>query len=216
MTPSADLEPGRLIVLEGVDGCGKSTQAARLAKSLGALLTVEPGATALGRQLRSMLLDPERPAPSIRAEALLMTADRAQHVEEVIKPALLWGSWVVCDRFSASTLAYQGFGRGLDIGELRAVTSFAAAGLEPALQVLLDLPIEVARKRMKPAANDRLERLGDDFFEKVREGYLSLASADPERWVILDATMDAENVESGILDAVIARLGQPPEDAQEQ
>jgi len=216
MTPSADLEPGRLIVLEGVDGCGKSTQASLLAKSLGALLTAEPGATALGRELRLMLLDPARPAPSMRAEALLMTADRAQHVEEVIRPALVWGSWVVCDRFSASTLAYQGFGRGLDIGELRAVTSFASAGLEPDLQILLDLPIEVARGRMKPAAYDRLEHLDDDFFEKVREGYLSMASSDPKRWVILDATMDAEKVESGILDAVNARLGQPPKDNQQQ
>jgi dTMP kinase len=214
MTPSADLEPGRFIVLEGVDGCGKSTQATLLAESLGALHTAEPGATALGIQLRALLLDRAGPAPTLRAEALLMSADRAQHVEEVIRPALAWGSWVVCDRFSASTLAYQGFGRGLDLDALREVTIFASDALEPDLQILLDLPIEIARKRMQPASNDRLEHLGDDFFERVREGYLFLAASDPERWVILDATADAQTVESGILEAVNSRLGRPPEEAR--
>ena len=116
---------GRLIALEGVDGCGKSTQALRLARTIGALSTAEPGATPLGTTLRTLLLDPGLPPVSERAEALLMAADRAQHVDEVVRPALDEGRWVVTERFSGSTLAYQGYGRGLDLEELRRLVLWA-------------------------------------------------------------------------------------------
>ena len=137
-------------MLEGIDGCGKSTQAENLARALGALLTAEPGATALGADLRALLLDPQRSSVSLRSEALLMAADRAEHVAQVLEPALADGIWVVCDRFTASTVAYQGYGRGLDLQELQPVVAFAARGVEPDLQVLIDVPVEVARSRMKP------------------------------------------------------------------
>lgn len=140
--------PGRLIALEGIDGCGKSTQARILADALGAVLTHEPGATALGQALRSLLLDPARPAPVPRAEALLMAADRAQHVDELVRPALAEGRWVVTDRFSGSTLAYQGWGRGLAADPLRQVVAWAAGGVEPDLSVLVDVEPAVARQRL--------------------------------------------------------------------
>jgi dTMP kinase len=204
----ADPSRGRLVVLEGVDGCGKSTQAKLLASSLGALLTAEPGATSLGAVLRSIMLDRENRGVSVWAEALLMAADRAEHVAEVIEPALADGRWVVCDRFTASTLAYQGYGRGLEPAELRRMSDFAASGLEPDLQILLDLPVATARSRTRRVA-DRMEKLGDDFFERVREGYLTLAAAEPNRWEVVDATDDPDTVESQILAAVTTRLGNP-------
>lgn len=148
---------------------------------------------------------------SVRAEALLMAADRAEHVAEVLEPTLAAGRWVVSDRFTASTIAYQGFGRGLDLAGLEPVTAFAASGLDPDLQVLIDVTLDVARRRMKPSGTDRLEHLGDDFFEVVRRGYLSLARADPEHWVVVDGTAGIGDVEAQILDAVTTRLGKPPE-----
>jgi dTMP kinase len=135
-----------------------------------------------------------------------MAADRAEHVEKVVEPSLRSGRWVVCDRFTASTLAYQGFGRGLEPAELRQVADFAASGLEPDLQILLDLPVHVARQRTRRAA-DRIEDLGDDFFERVRQGYRSLATAAPGSWEVVDATADPDTVESRIFAAVTARLG---------
>jgi len=208
---AADLGRGRLVVLEGIDGCGKSTQAEKLARSLGALLTSEPGATPLGVDLRALLLDPSKSSVSLRAEALLMAADRAEHMVEILEPALAQGSWVVCDRFTASTIAYQGYGRGLDLAELEPVARFAAYGLVPDLQVLIDVPLEVARKRMKPARADRLEHLGDDFFGLVREGYLALARNDTEHWAVVDGSPEVQQVEAQILEVVTARLGRPPE-----
>ncbi len=126
-----------------------------------------------------------------------MAADRAEHVERIVEPALAAGKWVVSDRFTASTLAYQGFGRGLDLGELRRLVEFATSGLEPDLQVLLDLPVALARQRTQRAA-DRIENLGDDFFERVRGGYLSLAAAQADRWEVVDATVDPDTVEARI------------------
>jgi dTMP kinase len=135
-----------------------------------------------------------------------MAADRAEHVERVVEPSLQAGRWVVSDRFTASTLAYQGFGRGLDLGELRRLVEFATSGLEPDLQVLLDLPVVIARQRTRRAA-DRIEDLGDDFFERVREGYLSLAAAEADRWEVVDATDNPDTVEARISAAIRARLG---------
>ncbi len=152
---------GRLIALEGIDGCGKSTQAHRLSERLGAVLTFEPGATRLGTELRRLLLDRDQPPVSDRSEALLMAADRAQHVAEVVVPALDAGTWVVTDRFSASTLAYQGYGRGLDLSELSQLVRWATGGLQADLTVLVEVPVAVASGRRTGIAGDRLEVEGD-------------------------------------------------------
>jgi dTMP kinase len=210
----AEHDRGRLVVFEGMDGCGKSTQAALLASSLGALLTSEPGATSLGSELRSILLDRRDRNVSVRTEALLMAADRAEHVAEVIQPALADGRWVVCDRFTASTLAYQGYGRGIDLDELLPVAAFAARGVVPDLQILLDLPVDVARSRTERAYDDRLEHLGRDFQARVRDGYLALASLGPEHWVVLDAAGTISDIEEQITREVTERLGVPAERAE--
>lgn len=199
---------GRLIALEGIDGCGKSTQARLLAEALGARLTFEPGDGSLGRALRALLLEPDLPAPSARAEALLMSADRAQHVAEVLRPALGAGEWVVTDRYAASTLAYQGFGRGLAMADLQALVAFAADGLVPDMTVVVDVPVAVGRSR-HVGAPDRLEGLGDDFHERVRAGYLAMAADDAERWVVIDGTAPVDAVAAAVLQAVTARLGRP-------
>jgi len=200
---------GRLLALEGIDGSGKSTQAGALADALGAELTHEPGATLLGRTLREVLLAPDAPSVSLRAEALLMAADRAEHVAEVVEPALAAGRWVVTDRFSGSTLAYQGYGRGLDLGQLGALVQWATAGVAPDLTVMVDVPVKVAASRLSTSAPDRLERLGPDFAAKVRDGFLALAAEDPEHWVVVDGQEDAASLTDRIVGIVRERLGQP-------
>jgi dTMP kinase len=201
---------GRLIALEGVDGCGKSTQALRLARAIGALSTAEPGATQLGATLRTLLLDPGLPPVSERAEALLMAADRAQHVDEVVRPALDAGRWVVTERFSGSTLAYQGYGRGLDLDELRRLVLWATGGIEPDLTILLDVSPSLARGRRDLERADRLERLDAGFHGRVRDGYRALAEADPDTWVVVDAGADVEVVAEQLLAVVRGRLGPLP------
>lgn len=193
---------GRLIALEGIDGCGKSTQARILAGRLGAEVTFEPGATPLGASLRSLLLERGEVAVSVRAEALLMAADRAQHVAEVIEPALASGRWVVTDRYAASTLAYQGFGRGLDLGELRSLVAWATGGLRPDLTVLLDLPVAVAAARRHGAEADRMESEADDFHQRVADGFLTLSAADGDPWLVVDATETVDDIASSIWGAV--------------
>src|SRR5271154_5311196 len=139
---------GHLIALEGIDGCGKSTQARALAEALGAMLTFEPGATPVGARLRQLLLAPDAPAVSLRAEALLMAADRAEHVALVLEPALAAGGGVVSDRFSGPALAFQGYGRGLPPAELAQLVSWATSGLAADLSVLVDVTVEVAADRL--------------------------------------------------------------------
>lgn len=197
---------GRLIALEGIDGCGKSTQAALLADHLGARLTFEPGATPLGTALRQLLLNPDLPEVDARAEALLMAADRAQHTAEVIEPLLAEGVSVVTDRFTGSTLAYQGFGRQLDLAALVALNRLATAGTTPDVNVLIDVPVEVARSRMKPARADRLERLGQGFQGRVADGYRQLAGSDPDAWLVVDGTGDVDVVAERVCRAVTGRL----------
>jgi len=199
---------GRLVALEGIDGSGKSTQATILAQRLGALLTYEPGGTELGVAIRALLLDPEH-RPSARAEALLMAADRAQHVHEVIEPALAAGRWVVTDRYCGSTLAYQGFGRGLGAPSLHGVLEFATAGVAADLSVLLEVPLELARARTAGSWRDRLERDDDDFHARVAAGYQELVRSDPDRWVVVDGTADVETVADAVHAAVVGRLGRP-------
>jgi len=201
--------PGRLLALEGIDGSGKTTQARSLANALGAHLTHEPGATALGAALRRILLSPEGPPISLRAEALLMAADRAEHVAAVLAPALAAGEWVVSDRFSGSTLAYQGYGRGLAPAELAQLVDFATSGLSADLSILVDVPVDVAQSRLAASKPDRLERLGPGFAHLVRQGFLALAAADPAHWVVVDGTIDRTALSARILDLVHERVGEP-------
>jgi dTMP kinase len=200
---------GRLLALEGIDGCGKSTQARALAAALGARLTHEPGATPLGASLRHLLLAPDAPPISLRAEALLMAADRAEHIAVVVGPALAAGEWVVSDRFSGSTLAYQGYGRGLDTGGLRGVVDWATAGLAPDLSILIDVPVAVAQARLSESAPDRLERLGPAFAQRVRDGFLALAATDPEHWAVVDGQADPSELTARIVALVHERVGAP-------
>ncbi len=204
---------GRLIALEGIDGCGKSTQARALADALGAQLTHEPGATAVGALLRRLLLASDSPPPSPRAEALLMAADRAEHVALVVEPALAAGRWVVSDRYSASTIAYQGYGRGLDPAGLAELVAWAAAGLAADLSVLVDVAVEVAAGRLAAGGRggaDRMERLGPDFATRVRRGFLAQAAEDPAHWLVVDGSADVETVAAHIVASVRERLGEAP------
>jgi dTMP kinase len=186
---------GRLIAFEGGEGCGKSTQAARFAARTGALLTREPGGTPLGEALRILVLDHgEGPAFDARAETLVMLAARAQHVAEVVAPALGAGRLVVTDRFSHSTLAYQGYGRGLDVEELRGMCTWAAQGIWPDAVVLLEVSPEVAASRRNREA-DRLESAGRDFHDRVAAGFRELVADDPERWLVADGSGTVEEVE---------------------
>lgn len=190
---------GRFIVFEGGEASGKTTQAARLAVDLDAVLTREPGGTPIGERLRELLLDPVLPAPSVRTEVLLLLAARAQHVAEVIEPALAAGRDVVCDRFTGSTVAYQGFGRGLDPGELIELSAWAAAGREPDVVILLWVDQKEAAARLVGRGRpDRIEGEGAAFFEKVAEGFRAQAAADPDRWRIVDG--------NGGVDEVAARV----------
>jgi dTMP kinase len=190
---------GRLVAFEGGEGSGKSTQAARLARAIDAVLTREPGGTPLGERIRPLLLDPELSVDP-RAEALLMAAARAQHVAEVVEPALAAGRDVVTDRFTPSSLAYQGHGRGLDVRELAAMSQWATGGLAADLVVLLAVPPEVGMARVgKP--RDRLEAAGADFHLRVATAFREMAAADPERWVVIDGEGDPDDVARRVLDA---------------
>lgn len=192
---------GRFIALEGGEGSGKSTQARLLADALGAVLTHEPGGTEAGRRIRAVVLDPGAGIVDERAEALLMAADRAQHVAEVVRPALEAGRDVVSDRFSGSTLAYQGYGRGLDVSELAWLSRWAAQGVEPDIVVLLDVPGDVAARR-KGGAPDRMEAEDQAFHDRVRDGYHALAAADPGRWIVVDGSGTVDEVAERVLKAV--------------
>ena len=185
---------GRFIVFEGGEGCGKSTQAARLADTIGAVLTREPGGTRVGEQIREVLLDPGLAGLDARAEALLMAAARAEHVASVIRPAIEAGTDVVSDRYTPSSLAYQGYGRGLDVDMLRQVSSWATGGLDPDLVVLLTS--DTARVG---AVADRLEQEGAEFHGRVAEGYATLAAADRGHWRIVDGNGTIDEVAERVL-----------------
>jgi dTMP kinase len=197
----------RFITFEGVEGCGKTTQI-RLAdgwlreRGVPVVATAEPGGTPLGRKIREILLNRGCCAIGAEAELLLFAAARAQHVRETILPALEEGKWVLCDRFSDATLAYQGFGRGLDAGFIRAMNAFSAPELKPELTFLFDLPVEAGLKRAKKraagvspeAAEDRFELEESAFHGRIREGYLTLAAEEPGRFRIIDGAADIETV----------------------
>ena len=194
-----------MIAVEGIDASGKSTQARLLAEALGAVFTFQFGATDVGAVIRRLLLDPANDTLDDRTEALLIIADKAQHVAEIVAPALSEGRDVVTDRFTASTLAYQGYGRGLDLGALRAMMRFATGGIAPDLNVLLDVPAAVANRRLGSKL-DRFEGEGGGFLERVRAGFGALASADHEHWAVVDADGSVQEVAGRVLACVRSRL----------
>jgi dTMP kinase len=197
--------PGRgplYVALEGAEGCGKSTQARLLADHLGAVLTRETGGTEVGRRLRELLHDVDVADLDDRAEALIAAADRAQHVAQVVRPALATGRTVVSDRSVYSTLAYQGYGRQLDVAELRRINDWAIGGLWPALVVLLDAPADVLTARLQGRELDRFERQGDEFHERVIAGYRKMAADDPERWIVVDADGEPATIAARVRDAI--------------
>jgi dTMP kinase len=201
--------PGRLIALEGIDGCGKSTQARMLAARLGALLTFEPGATALGTSLRTLVLGADQAAVAPPAEALLMAADRAQHVAEVVRPALDGGSWVVTDRYSASMAAYQGYGRGLDLDELDRLSQWATGGLAADLTVLVEVDPALGQARLDGSPGDRMEQQGVGFLDRVATGYRQLADQQSTAWLVVDGSGPIDEVAAAVWDGVQRRLGRP-------
>ncbi|MCL4466615.1 MAG: dTMP kinase [Chloroflexi bacterium] len=200
------------ISLEGPEGSGKSTQAQLLASHLAGrgvktLLTREPGGTALGDRLRELLMD-SRVALTPRAETLLFCAARAQLLAEVVRPGLARGLVVICDRYADSTLAYQSFGRGLELTAVESVVTFATEGLRPDISVLLDLPPSDGLLRKLGGADDRFERETLAFHRRVREGYLTLVRAEPDRWLVVDASQKPEVVAQHILQRLSGSIGQ--------
>ena len=196
---------GRFISFEGPEGGGKSTHVAALAEALRAegksvLVTREPGGTRLAELIRGLVREELEDPPVTRAEVLLFLASRAQVVANVIKPALARGEWVLCDRFSDSTFAYQGYGRGIDVQLLKELNEFATEGLVPDLTILLDVPLEVSRarlaerQRVTAAAADRIEAAGEAFHKRLREGFLALAKAEPGRFAVIDSSGDRDEV----------------------
>jgi dTMP kinase len=189
---------GLFITFEGGEGCGKSTHSRLLLKKLEqqnirVVLTHEPGGTALGDELRKALKKKRGSFVSPQAELFLVAACRAQLVAEVIRPALEQGKVVICDRFTHSTMVYQGYGRGLDFTAIQMVNNMATRNLNPDLIVLLDIPPEqgLARKR---SLKDRFEREDLSFHRRVRDGYLKMAAAEPDRWLVIDASLPKEKV----------------------
>jgi len=204
---------GVFVTFEGPEGAGKSTAIQAVAESLRAsgrsvVVTREPGAGSVGVRIRQILLDPDIEAMSARCELFLFLADRAQHVAHLIGPALAEGSIVLCDRFSDSTLVYQGYGRGLDLDELRTLNRIATAGLEPELTLLIDVPAEVGLARV--SQKDRLDGEPIEFHRRVRDGFLAEAAREPGRWRILDGSQCPEAVARVALDTITAKLGLPP------
>ena len=191
---------GKYIAFEGWEASGKSTQARLLSQRLDAVLTREPGGTALGLAIRDLLLG-NGPAPTERAEALLFAADRAQHLAEIVEPALAEGRDVITDRSYGSTLAYQGYGRGQSIEELTRLVEWTSGGLLPDLVVLLTVAVDTADDRLGDQ-RDRMESEDGDFATRVVDGFTALAEADPDRWVVVDGAGSIEEVAARVVKAV--------------
>ena len=195
------------ITFEGIEGCGKSTQAKRLVNRLKELavplvFTLEPGGTNVGQKIRHILLDSRNQHLSPLTELLLYAADRAQHVEEVIKPALEQEKWVLCDRFFDATTVYQGYARGLDMKLIVTLNEKASPGIRPDITFLIDCAVEIGLERALKRnriqfqeGQDRFERETKDFHEAVREGYLTMAMEDRERFVVIDGTLKEDELE---------------------
>ncbi len=201
------------ITFEGPDGSGKSTQLKMLAAALreegiDIVTTREPGGTEIGDQIRAVIMNMKNKAMDPRTELLLFNASRAQLVEELIRPSLAAGKVILCDRYADSTMAYQGYGHGLDKDELRRLLNFATGGLKPDLTLLFDISAEAGLKR-RLSNHDEWNRMDDyalQFHERVRGGFLELAAADPERWVVIDADRDPGVIHAEVLDIVKRKL----------
>ena len=211
------MHPGRFITFEGMDGCGKTTQLRLLAHSLreqghGVVETVEPGGTEIGRQIRRILLDPANAAIHARAELLLYFASRAQNVEEVIRPALALGQTVLCDRFTDSTLVYQGCGRGLDPAIVLDLDRIACQGLKPDATVLIEIDPATAlfrarrRNERTDSSESRIDEESFAFHERVRRGYRALAEREPGRFIAIDGRGSIGQVAAAIREALRARV----------
>jgi dTMP kinase len=198
---------GRYIAFEGSEGSGKSTHARRLAVELDAVLTREHGGTPIGSLIRAILADPGNVALTAKAEALLIAADRAQHLEEVVVPALTAGQHVVTDRSVYSSLAYQAYGRGLPFERVLAVNEWAIGGRWPDLVVLIDVPPEQLARRLRRRQLDRFEQSGAEFYERVVAGYHALAAAEPDRWAVVDGQGALDDVAKTVRGIVRNRLG---------
>lgn len=205
---------GSFITFEGPEGSGKTTQIRLLAAWLRAqgrevVTTREPGGTRIGDGIRALLLDPIHAEMRPETEILLFSAARAQLVGQVIRPHLAQGGIVLCDRFADSTLAYQGYGRQLELGTLRQITAFATGHLTPDLTICLDLPVEEGLRRKRggdQAEWNRMEQEQVAFHERVRHGFLALAAAEPARWLVLDATQSLEGIQEEIRKRVAEHL----------
>jgi len=198
---------GKYIAFEGLEGCGKSTHVTRLATSLNAVATREPGGTEIGAALRATMLDAKNTSLSPRSEALMMAADRAQHIQEVVLPAIDSGRHVVSDRSVYSSLAYQGHGRQLDLESLRRFNSWAIQDIWPDLVVFIDVPLDVLLERLKKRELDRFEREDRAFFERVLQGFREMAQREPDRWLIVDGSPPKDELEVTIRRQVTERLG---------
>lgn len=205
---------GRLITLEGGEGAGKTTQLPLLVSALTragitALGTREPGGSAGAEAIRRLLLEGEGARWDARQEALLFVAARRDHVVRMIEPALAQGAWVVCDRFADSTLAYQGYGRGLEPTDIAMLHRFALGDFAPDLTVILDVPVAIglARAASRSGPGDRFEQLDSDFHERLRRGFREIAAQEPSRCVLIDASGDPQAVHRAVTDAVARRLG---------
>lgn len=202
------MSEGRFITLEGIEGVGKSTQARFLVEHLRTLgrdvvATREPGGTPIGDRIRSILLDPAGEGPAEDTELLLMFAARAEHLARVIRPALSAGRWIVCDRFTDATYAYQGGGRGIAADRIERLESWVQGDLRPDRTLVLDLAVEEGLQRARGGRDgDRFEREQRDFFERVRQVYLERAAANPERYRVIDAGGDVERVGNALVAAV--------------
>jgi len=211
--------PGRFITFEGGEGVGKSTNIQAVARYLesqgrSVIVTREPGGTPIAEKIRNDLLKAHHEEPmSDMAELLLMFAARAQHVDAVIRPALARGDWVLCDRFTDSTIAYQGYGRGLGLEKIEQLKELAQGGLEPNLTLLLDAPVDVGMQRARARAQvlaeetDRIEAEAISFFEKVRQGFLELSQRH-SRFRVIDATAPLEQVTADVVALVVQELSQ--------
>jgi len=205
--------PGLFITFEGPEGAGKSTQVRLLAERLRSegrevIVTREPGGTPTGERIRAILLEPDSVQLAPETEALLHSAARAQHIVEVIEPALRRGAIVISDRFKDSTLAYQGAGRGLDVRQLGAIQDFATRSIEPDLTILLDLPVEIglARRFGEPDTMNRMDAESRGFHSRVRRAFLELARLEPARWIVIDAQGDVATVASAVIKGASPRL----------
>jgi dTMP kinase len=205
---------GRFVTMEGIEGVGKSTQVARLsaallAKGIAHVVTREPGGTALAEKIRDVVLTAGEEKLPATAELLLMFAARSVHIKNLVEPSLRAGRWVICDRFTDATYAYQGGGRGLPAQQIRELQTMVQGALRPDITFLLDAPVASAlaraRARNAGAAADRFEREKTGFFERVRNAYLARAAADPDRIAIVDATRSADEVGAHILALLVAR-----------